>query len=108
MKWCFYAHPRHSDAGPRRLMGHEYRLDLRSGSPDEWARVMRNTLDIDVIPGRLFDIGQRHAEGMPDAYVKVETDHVYFCVNGGSGARLLAHVERSLDLSFGIASREEL
>jgi hypothetical protein len=87
-------------------MGFESRIMVDGGGPEDWAQVVGSELQVALTAGVLHEVGPH--DGMPDAFVKIEADHVYFCTNNAAGTALLERVERRLATGFRGAIRHEL
>jgi hypothetical protein len=45
---------------------------------------------------------------MPDAFVKIESDGLYFCDNGGEGQQILEELSQKITRRFGAVVLEDL
>lgn len=89
-------------------MGMEYRLEPSSGEGVAWAASLEDLLGTVPAMGELLEWRRSEARGLPDAFVRIAPEDLWFCANTAEGEALLARVHRILQREFGMTDLTEL
>jgi hypothetical protein len=92
-------------------MGIEYKLRFAfsdSGQVESLLQVM-SSLSRFGASSALYEFrSSQNIDKMPDAFVKIESDGLCFCDNGGEGAQILEELSQKITQKFGAIVLEDL
>jgi hypothetical protein len=92
-------------------MGIEYKLRFaisNFGQVESLLHTMSSLSRFEAISA-LYEFRSPHnANQIPDAFVKIESDGLYFCDNGGEGQQILKDLSQKIAREFGVFVLEDL
>ena len=90
-------------------MGKEYKIRIANvpAGADRDLRAIRFFADVDEQHG-LYNLRSTSTTGMPNAWVQIEPDGLYFCDNGGSVADSAMIFRSIIDLALRWSDKIEL
>ena len=89
-------------------MGIEYQIDPSTGTGAAWSALLEDMLQIATPTGELLEWRRTGVDGIPDAFIRINPKHIYFCANSTAGEALLTQVRQAVDREFGVTHVAEL
>jgi hypothetical protein len=92
-------------------MGIEYKLRFAfsdSGQVESLLQSMPNLSKFEASSALYEFRSPQNIDTMPDAFVKIESDGLYLCDNGGEGKVILEALAQKITQEFGSISMEDL